>query len=169
MLIQPDKSQLGDSHLDEVENLSKLKEGNAVRTEKLKVHDQATLENKDMALGTPMGWQDLVRLLAKMNHKIICEDGGMKDAIAVRYPAMQEDGVYGKKYVTGFYKEVLPEFSHITTDERGLPKREVRGWRTVVLALIRQGIVSYRDAVEVFGEPNGVRSGRWHELLQNSK
>jgi hypothetical protein len=169
MLVQPDKLELGDGRLNEVENLAKLKENNAKRVQKFKIPGQVELENKDMAHGEPMGWQQLVYLLQKMNSKIICEDGGMKDAIAVRVPAWLEDGTYGKKYVTGFYKEVLPEFSWVTTDERGLPKREVRGWRTVVLALIRQGWIKYSDAVSIFGEPNGVRSGRWHELLRGRK
>jgi hypothetical protein len=169
MLIQPDSSELGQHRLDAADNLQKLKEENLKLAAKFKLPGQEILENTEMAVGTPMDWHDLVRLLEKMNHKIRCVDGGMANAIAVRYPAMQEDGVYGLKYVTGFYKEVLPEFSSVSTDKRGLSVREHRGWRTVVLACIRQGIVSYKDAVDVFGEPSGVRSGRWHEILREKK
>lgn len=169
MLIQPDSNDLGDKRLDATENLAKLKEDNLKLASKFKLPDQTVLEDAKMAVGTPMDWHDLVRLLEKMNPKIKCVDGGMANAIAVRYPAMQEDGVFGLKYVTGFYKEVLPEFSNVSTDVRGLVVRENRGWRTVVLHCIYQGIVSYKDAVDVFGEPNGVRSGRWHDLLREKK
>jgi hypothetical protein len=169
MLIQPDSTELGDKKLSPEEGLVQLKEGNRKLAEKFKLSGQAMLEDTKMAVGTPMDWHDLVRLLEKMSPHIQCVEGGMANAIAVRYPAMQEDGVYGLKYITGFYKEVLPEFSSVSTDERGLPVREHRGWRTVVLACIRQGVVSYKDAVDVFGEPSGVRSGRWHDLLRDKK
>ena len=169
MLIQIDKSELGDKRLNEVENLAKLKEGNLALAAKNKIAGQETLENKDMALGQPMSYQDLIRLLGKINPAIQCSDGGVKNAIAVRVPADLEDGTHGLKYVTGFYKEVLPEFSWVSTDEYGRPLRETRGWRTVVLALVKQGVISYRTAVDVFGEPNGQRSGRWHELLRDRK
>jgi hypothetical protein len=168
-IVITDSQELGQKRLDALDNLQKLKEENIRMAAKFKLPGQAMLENAEIAVGKPMAWQDLVRLLQKMNPDIKCVDGGMANAIAVRFPAMQEDGVFGLKYVTGFYKEVLPEFSHISTDIHGLAVRENRGWRTVVLACIRQGIVSYRDAVDVFGEPDGVRGGRWHEILREQK
>ena len=153
MLIQTDKNELGDKRLDPTENLAKLKEENAQLTAKSKIKDQSLLENKDMAIGSPMEWSGLVYLLKKMNTQIIIEDGGVRNALAVRYPGKLADGTFGKRYVTGFYKEVMPEFSCILSDERGRATRECRGWRTVVLALIRQGIIRYKDAVETFGNP----------------
>lgn len=169
MLIQPDSSQLGDKCLSPEEGLIKIKEENRKLTEKLKLKGQAELENKDMAQGRPMAYQDFIYLLKKMNPQLICEDGGYPNAIAVRIPAHLEDGTFGKKYVTGFMKEVLPEFSWVKTDDRGVAKRENRGWREVVKKLIEQRVVSYKDAVDVFGEPNGIRAGRWYEILQYKK
>lgn len=169
MLIQIDRTQLGDSHLDAVENLAKLREDNAVLDQKFKIYGQAELEKTTMECGTPMAYQNLIRLITRINPSIICEDGGYPNAIAVRIPGIQADGTYGKRYVTGFQKEVLQEFSGMRTDERGRPHREVRGWRTVVLALIRQHIISYKNAVDVFGEPNGSRAGRWQQLLRDNK
>ena len=122
-----------------------------------------------MAMGQPMAYQDLIRLLKRINSALIFEDGGVKDAIAVRYPGHLEDGTYGKRYVTGFYKEVLPEFSCIQSDEHGRATRECRGWRTVLVPIIKQGIISYKDAVDVFGSPEGQRSGRWKQLLSRER
>jgi hypothetical protein len=169
MLIAPDGSELGDKRLNEEESLSKLKEKNLQLASKFKIPDQATLENTEMAQGHPMPYQDLIFLLKKMCPTLVIEDGGMANAVAVRIPGMLEDGTFGKRYVTGFYKEVLPEFSSVSTDTKGLPVREHRGWRTVVLACIKQGVVSYKDAVYLFGEPNGVRGGRWHDILRDKK
>lgn len=169
MLIQIDKNELGDKRLDPKENLAKLKEENLKLSGRSRIADQSLLENKDMAVGSPMQWQDLVHLLKKMNSSLIIEDGGVRNALAVRFPGHLEDGTYGKRYITGFYKEVLPEFSCIKSDERGRPTRECRGWRTVLVPLIKQHIISYKDAVDVFGTPNGQRSGRWHQLLRDNK
>jgi hypothetical protein len=109
-----------------------------------------------------------------MAPSIIIRDGGVRDALAVRCPDAtdrysKEKGGDGTRYVTGFYKEVMPEFSCVMPDARGLPKRECRGWRTVVLSLVKQHIISYKDAVSVFGEPYGVRACRWMEILREQR
>lgn len=171
-LILTDSAELGDKRLDPTEGLAKLKEENSDLIKKRYWKpDQEMLFNKDMALGSPMEWRHLVYLLQKMCPSLIIKDGGVRNAIQVRYPdpreEYKEDG--GTRYVTGFYKDVLPEFCWETKDERNIPTRVIRGWRAVLLALIKQGIISYKTAVDVFGEPNGKRSGRWKEILRSYK
>ncbi len=171
-IIITDSNELGDKRLDPKEVLIKLREENNSHAQRMtRKPDQDILGNKDMAQGQPMEYQHLIHLLKKMNPNIIIKDGGVKGAVQVRYHSttdwdQKSEGGDGTKYVTGFYKEVLPEFSWEQDDSRGRPTREIRGWRTVVLALIKQGIISYKDAVDVFGEPNGIRSGRWKKLLR---
>jgi hypothetical protein len=166
-IVQVDRNQLGDKRLDPTENLAKLREGNEKLSARSRIPHQEIFEHKGMALGIPMASNDLIRLLKKMAPALIIEDGGVRNAVAVRVgPVLLEDGTIGKRYLTGFYKGTLPEFSCIFSDERGRPTREDRGWRTVVLNLIKQGVVSYKDAVDVFGEPSGVRAGRWQEILR---
>ena len=169
MLIQIDKTELGDQKLNEVENLAKLKEGNEKLRQKLRIPGQEELEDADKALGHPMSYTDLIFLLQKVNRSIVIQDGGIRGAVAVKIPTVLDDGTYGLKYCTGFYKTILPEFSHISVDDKGLPLRENRGWRTVVLALIKQGVITYKDAVDVFGEPQGQRAGRWQQLLKHKR
>lgn len=169
MLLQIDKSQLGDTHLDPKENLAKLQEGNTKLDQKFMLAGQKELENKEMSLGTPMAYQDLIRLLKRLCPRLIIRDG-ISNAVALRVPARPgEDSMDGTVYVTGFYKQVMPEFSHITTDERGRPHRHTRGWRTVLIDLIKQKLITYESAVHMFGEPNGLRSGRWQQLLRENK
>jgi hypothetical protein len=167
-LIITDSAELGDGRLDPKESLAKLKEENKKLAASTRKPDQVILGNKGMAQGQPMEWTHLSYLLQKMCPSLVIRDGGVKGAVQIRYPdpdeMYREDG--GTRYVTGFYKDVLPEFSWETEDDRGRPTREIRGWRTVILALIKQHIITYADAVDVFGEPNGQRNCRWMELLR---
>lgn len=169
MLILPDSHSLGDTFLDPIENLIKLKEENQKEIDKKKLPGQAMLENQDMATGAPMSYQELIRKLKHANPNLIIEDGGVPGAIAVRVMSVDEEGIPYKKYLSGFYKDVLTEYSFVTTDSRGLANRESRGWREVVKQLIKVGALPYKRAVEVFGDAEGQRSSRWHELLRDKK
>jgi|SRR5215469_2400127 len=83
---------------------------------------------------------------------------GFKDAFVLHH-----------KYVTGMPKAELPEFSHVLLDSSNLPTREVRGWRSVLMALIKADALTYRQVVRQFGEPNGARANRWFQDLREFK
>lgn len=161
MLIQPDKNLLGDKHVKDAESVAKLKEDNAKAAAQNRIPNQDILEDRGAALGIPMQPSELILRLQKLNPKIIIQQGGVRNAVAVRYPVM-EDGKEVKKYITGFYVDnPLPEFSCVVTDERGLPWREIRGWRTVLTALIRQGILTEKRCDLHFGKPGTMRAILW--------
>lgn len=174
-LVVPDKNDLGDLRLSPAEGVAKLKEGNQKLTDKKKIPNQSLLEDVDQAFGTPMHYSELIRRIKKINPAIIIEDGGIQGAAAVRhycwdpYGGNDTLGAYGKKYVTGFYKEILPEFSSITTDKKGLPHREIRGWRSVLLALMKSGAVTFEQLKKEFGNPVGQRSVLWDEQTQEQR
>lgn len=168
MLIQPNIHELGDKRLNPEENLAKLKEGNAKLNEQYKIPGQAELEDVDKALGKPMSYTEVIRRIKLANNSLIVEDGGVQGAVAVRIPVNGPNGLE-KKYITGFYKEVLPEFSYVLTDERGLPKREVRGWRSVLLMLIKAGAITLKQADALFGETLGQRAGRFQQQTRDLK
>jgi len=63
----------------------------------------------------------------------------------------------------------LPEFSHVLTDKEGVAKREVRGWRTVLLRLILTGAVTYSQVKAEFGEPIGQRGKLWMEQTRERR
>lgn len=161
MLIQPDKNLLGDKHLKDAEAVAKIKEDNKRLTDQNRIPNQALLEDKKAALGIPLQPSELIMRLQKLNPKIIVQQGGVRNAVAVRYPTMVE-GKEEKKYITGFYIDnALPEYSCVVTDDRGLPWREIRGWRTVLTALIRQGILTEQQCDLSFGKPGTMRSVLW--------
>jgi hypothetical protein len=76
-----------------------------------------------------------------------------------------EEGAYysGVSYMNGN----APEWTKVAIDAHQLPTHEVyRGWRAVLLALIKKGIISEKQCDEVFGKPSaGPRSKGWHRGL----
>jgi hypothetical protein len=170
LLIQPDRNELGDGRLNEVESLAKLKEQNNKSAEQFRIPDQDVLENREAALGWPMQPNDLIRRIQKLNPKIVVEPGGVRNAVAVRYPKLNENGELVKAYVTGFCIDMpLPEFSAVVVDARGNPVRELRGWRTILAALVRQKCLTEKQVTLTFGNANGQRAELWNKHMQQER
>jgi hypothetical protein len=180
MLIQPDIAELGDTRLDPNESLAKIKAEthDMLEAKGCFLYGQAELEDIERAHGHRLEWREFIRRLTKVNRNLLIKDG-LEGHVAVYAPKLHDDQDErdpsrpdwwnDHRYITGFAKSTLSEFSTITTDERGLPKREVRGWRSVLIALIKTRAITYRDAVREFGEPLGARGWRWREQLQTHK
>lgn len=158
------------------ENVAKQKEEIRNSREKLKHPRQQILNDSEMAVGVPMAPQEFLRRLKKANPRIIIEQGGIHNAVAIRIPVTDDDplsptfGTLVKKYVSGFYVDrILPEYSSFVNDETGVPRREVRGWRTVLLMLIAAKAIGYYEATREFGEPQGQRNILWREQTQDSR
>jgi hypothetical protein len=172
VLIYDSSEYLGDKRLSPEEGNFKIREGNQKLIDEKKLRGQSLLENKDMAMsGMAMQPSEFIRKIQKINSSIIVEKGGYPDCVAVRYPTYDEDEhKIVRKYVSGFpVNEMMQEFSHITVDAKGLPHREVRGWRSVLLALIKQGILTYPQVKAAFGEPTGQRNVLWNEQMRERK
>jgi hypothetical protein len=179
MLVVSDRSQLGDKYLDAAENLAKLKEDNAKLTAKQKLPDQDELENAERAWGPQIPYQELIRKIRRLNPAILVVDGS-EGNIAIYAPKNRHELIESEnndltshswhkahKYVSGCPKKSLPEYSTILTDERGRMTRELRGWRSVLIALVKSKAITYRQAVEEFGNPEtDQRSGRWFQQLK---
>jgi hypothetical protein len=162
MLILNDSAYLGDKMLSPEEGVCKLREGNLKLAAEKKIPNQKLLEDQDMAVGEPMLPQELIRRIQKLNPLVIVEKGGIPNAVAVRIPSVDDEGKPCKRYLTGFYIDrALPEFSSVVTDKNGLPVREIRGWRTVLLALFNNKVATYEQLKAMFGEPNGQRNTLW--------
>jgi hypothetical protein len=166
VLIQPDKSALGDGKLANKEAVAKVKEENRATVAKDRIPDQDLLENRQAALGRPMQPNDLILRIQKLNREIFVGKGGVKDAVKVCVPRLV-DGEIQQKYITGFYIDnPLPEFSCVVVDHRGLPVREVRGWRSVLMALWKCGSLNLKQIETEFGRPSGMRSVLWDKQTQ---
>ena len=170
MLIQPNRLELGDLRLNPTESLAKIKEDNLKLFGKHKLPGQDMLENVEMSMGRPLEWKEFVRKLNHLGPKLFIHDGGAPNAIAIHVWMDKGDGEGSRWcYVGGFEKKVLPEFSHIRIDEHELPVEETRGWRSVLMGLVRQDVITHKEVVAIFGDAQGQRSVRWHEQLQDKK
>jgi hypothetical protein len=166
MLIQTDHNELGDKRLDVAEGIAKLKEDNKALLATKKIADQADLENREAALGQVLPTSEFIQLLKRICPGLIVEPGGYPNAVALRRWVNGE-----KKYVSGFKLGYLPEFSYIHTDEHGLPTEEVRGWRAVLTALTKQGLISFEalQREHISTASNTVHGKFWDSQLKGHK
>jgi hypothetical protein len=72
------------------------------------------------------------------------------------------------RYVTWIQIPAMIEYSVMRFDGHGVATSEkYRGWRTVLLKLIQDGLLTERQANWVFGEPRGPAAARWGQILQS--
>jgi hypothetical protein len=150
------------------EATKKAFEDTAKLAAKNKHPDQALLENRDMARGFEMEASELITRIPKLNPQIQVRKGGVKNAVAVytRVP-VSEANPLGLKYTTGFYIDNrLPEYSSVLNDQFGVAHKEVRGWRTVLMALIEAGALDRKKVDALFGPALGQRTDLWYRAMQ---
>lgn len=167
-VVFPDRRELGDTRLDPKENVAKLKEKIRGDRKKHIVPEQPYLLMA-AAVGKPMDWRELVRKLKKLNPNLLMLDGGVKGAVQIRIVDQRHaPGEPDTRYVGGFMKGVLTEWDTATTDQWGVATAPVRGWHTVVLMLLDQGLARKIDADRIFGEVSGnQRSDLWSKKIQS--
>jgi hypothetical protein len=178
MLVQPDKNELGDKRLDPKESVVKYREELLRDISHRKMYKQEEM-TPERSSGSRLQYTELISRLRRVCPTIKAVDGSPGN-IALYFPrstkeleqATQEwqydrDKFYlVNKYVAGFPKQEIPEFSHFLLDTDGIPTREYRGWRSILIVLLKQGVISYRGAVREFGEALGQRGWRWQMETQ---
>lgn len=184
MLIQPDINELGDKRLDPKESVAREREELLKIASTRKIAGQEELEDAERSAGPRLAYTEIIRRIQVEAPSLKVLEGA-PGSVALYFPRTRKeleemDAQGGRdqerdiffhhfKYVGGMEKKDMPEFAHVILDTSNLPVREYRGWRSVVIGLIKQGVLSYRAAVSQFGEPRGVRAGRWHEQLRPYK
>ena len=172
-LVQFDKNELGDKRLNPEEAVIREREDLLRMEQKKKYWHQEELADENRSSGARLQWTEFLRRLRKVNIGIIPKDG-MPGSIALYFhkrndeyqPSDFEWDMSRKdpfdtfhrdhKYVGGFPKRELPEWAHLTgIDSSGIATREYRGWRSVLMSLIKAHVLTYKQAVEEFGDPAG--------------
>jgi hypothetical protein len=179
MLIQPDSQELGDKRLSPAEAVAREREELLEKASKKKIQGQEELEDPDRSAGPRLYYTEILRRLWKLNPEFRVEDG--KDgSVAIYRPKRRDEYDWEQwdpmaptkwrwdfEYVTGMEKGYLPEYSHLLLDSSRLATKEVRGWRSILIPCIESRAITYRGAIQEFGDPaNDQRSGRWFEQLQ---
>jgi hypothetical protein len=192
-LVQVDINELGDKRLDPKETVAREREDLLRIEAKKKIWGQEELEDPDRSLGPRLQWKQLIQRILLCNPQIKVKDSQFGRAIALyirkrpdeyteidniilwqpevarlmNIPVPADSFFIHYKYLTGFNKHEMPEYSHVTVDSSHIAHREYRSWRSVLLALIKARAITYSAAIEHFGNPESdKRSGRWFEQTQ---
>lgn len=171
-------AQLGDKHLDPKEAVAREREELLTQISPRKAYGQAELDKPERSTGSRLYYSTLLKKLKNIYPSFLVKDG-IPGNVALYQPKTKEqidvDGYDLTRpawhnesiYVTGFAKDWIPEWGHFLNDTDGIAEREVRGWRSILIAMIKQGLFTYDAAVEEFGNPeHDQRSRFWFEQLQ---
>jgi hypothetical protein len=159
------------------EHMARLKERNfnSEGTKRQRWDDQEELKDDESRRGRPMRHSDFFAVLQKLVPNLYVTDGRIQGHLAVfrTYPSPQLR-LEGRDFEYLFYcpTGILPEFSQYQFDEKmDVPIRESqRGWRTVLLRLIKAGLLSEETCEKVFGRATEcVASNRWFRELQKHR
>jgi hypothetical protein len=194
-LVQTDIHELGDERLNPEENVARLREELLQQEAKKKIWGQEELEDPERSSGPCIPWARLIGRLQKCNPGIRVRDGipgnvalyfrkrpdeytevdeiillNPELARSMDIPVPDDDFFVHHKYVGGFEMKPMPEWAHVTLDSSEIAHREVRGWRSVLIALIKARVITYEAAVAEFGDPEtDSRSGRWFDQVAKFK
>lgn len=142
---------------------------NSHATKRQRWQNQEDYENHLARIGSPMHHSDLLRKLRKLVRNLFITDGRIIGDLAVFqiFPCPQPDlGWRDFKYLFYIPTGLMPEFSQYEFDSRDIPVRESkRGWRTVLLRLIKLGLLSEERCNREFGDARGEASTVWHRQL----
>jgi hypothetical protein len=141
------------------EGLAGLKEDTNQQLDRYRLSDHAELKNTSKRTGQMLYHTDLIRRIEKLTHKRVWAEDSINDSAVCGFYT-QHNGA--KKFICAFDKGPLPEFSHITTDERDLPIKEKRGWRTVLTRLMQAQVITWPQVKYGFGDGlDHAASDRW--------
>jgi hypothetical protein len=121
-------------------------------------------------VGRPMRSSDFLAIVQKLVPCLYITQGRIVGDLAIYQTAPCPQAAWdGRDFRYLFFcpTGVLPEFSTYEFDDvRDIAiKEKDRGWRTVLLRLIRTGLLSEDTCNRVFGRPEGPAAARWHRSL----
>jgi hypothetical protein len=166
-LVEVDPLELTDARLNPEEAVIKEREDLLRIESKKKLIAQDELEKVERSEGPRIHYTDLIRRLRKLNPGIRGKHG-MEGSVAIyikkRPDEYTEADILGEpppngiffvdhKYIGGFKKDAIPEWGYVTVDSSHVAVREFRGWRSILIQLVKAKVITYRKAVDEFGDP----------------
>lgn len=153
------------------EHVSRLEELNygSEATKAQRWDHQDELLDAEARIGRPMRHSDFFLVLEKLVPNLYVVPGRIQGHLAVYQTAACSQKQWGDRdFRYLFYAEegLMPEFSQYELGERDIVKRESkRGWRTILLRLIKMGLLSEDVCNRVFGSADGYASERYRREL----
>lgn len=153
------------------EHTSRLREmtNNSEAVKAQRMARQEEYKNDAARIGRMMHHSDLVTVLRQLIPSLYITDGNIVGDLAVfqTYGSPQPD-LEGRTFRYLFYIPTgyLPEYSLYEFNDRDTPTRESqRGWRTVLLRLIKSGLLTEETVNHVFGAATGPASTIYNSTL----
>lgn len=181
MLIQADINELGDKRLSPIESVAQKREECIALAGTRRIAHQDDLEDPSRVLGPRILFSDFIARLRRIVPSLTVRDG-LPGNVALYAPCNAQElevqtltwqndkdlFFMRHKYVGGFPKTEMHEYSGLEVEEyTRLANKEIRGWRTVLIMLLEQGIVTYKKVVAEFGDVGTDKRGwRWREATQ---
>lgn len=130
---------------------------------------QEDYKDDSARVGRRLHHSDFLGVVKKLVPSLYVTDGNIQGELALfrTYPCGQPR-LNGRDFEYLFYCPTgyLPEFSLYDFDDRDIPIRErERGWRTVLLRLIKSGLLSEEIVDHVFGKAVGPGSNVYNRKL----
>ncbi len=159
------------------EHYQRLREENlnsfAVKSQKWAHQDD--YRNAEAREGRRMAHNDFIRIIKLMCPDLYIIPGGIRGdwAMYKTYPCRQPRLATPERpegldfeYLGYCPSGILPEYSIIEFDDRDVAVKESRrGWRTILLRLIKAGMVTPERVNEIFPEADGEASTVWKRQL----
>lgn len=181
MLIQADINELGDKRLSPIESVAQKREECIALAGTRRIAHQDDLEDPSRVFGPRILFSDFIARLRRIVPSLTVRDG-LPGNVALYAPCNPQElevqtltwqndkdlFFMRHKYVGGFPKTEMHEYSGLEVEEyTRLANKEIRGWRTVLIMLLEQGIVTYKKVVAEFGDVGTDKRGwRWREATQ---
>jgi hypothetical protein len=155
------------------EHTARLRESNnssyTVRAQRWEHQDE--IRDERAAWGRFLSSSDLIKRLRQLIPSLYVTEGRIAGDLAIFQTAASPRPDWSDRnfrYLFYCPTGILPEYSLYEFESaRDVPVREkLRGWRTVLLRLIKSGLISEKQCDESFGEPSGgPRRARWRRQL----
>ena len=128
-----------------------------------------TIKNAAARTGRRMHHSELILRLRKLLPGLLIMDGNFAGELAMfRTFGQPQPRLEGRSFeYLGFMPTgVMPEYSIYHFDARNVPDREEqRGWRTVLLKFVNNGMLTEEQVNRYFGEPTGIGSTVYRRQL----
>lgn len=176
-LVEVDPLELTDKRLNPEEAVIQKREECLSICAKKRIGGQDELEQADRGSGPRLQFSEIIGRLKREIPQLKAVDGSPGN-VALYFPRTDEEFKearnewdFGRdefflhhKYVGGFPKQEIPEYSTVDIDTSLIATRENRGWRSILITLLKQGVMSYKQAIRQFGDVGtDVRGWRWRE------
>ncbi len=138
------------------EALAEKREDTDRRLQNNRLPDQAEFTARERRLGRVLHSSEVLRRLRRLGLRLYLTDGlpGQAGLYIVRNGELE--------FLGGMPLGWLPEYSIAHVNARNLPVREERGWRTLLVRLLKKRVVTERQLLQAFGLPSNGETASWY-------